>query len=181
MKLPITREWLQARAAAEGDLEIGAGGGRLTTTVDLDDRDIAQMERVALEGLPSWARERIVAYREALMQIRDADDVHPSSTKHEVELSQANFRTIAREALEGLPRSSRTDGPVADDIARTTEVVARNVLEAGDGSSARDYISAALSAERMRCARVVGAAFPQAEDARAERAIAQIENGTTPW
>lgn len=180
MKMPISKEWLQARAAAEGDLEIGAGGGRLTMTVDLDDNDVAEMERVALEGLPAWARERIVAYGTALMKIRDADDVHPSSTAHEVEMSRARFRTIAREALDGLPQSTRTT-PVADDITASAEAAARKVLKSGSESFAKGFIAGAIAEERLRCARVVGAAFPQAEDERAERAIRQIEDGTKPW
>jgi hypothetical protein len=62
MKLPIDKEWFEKRAAAEGDLEIGVGR-RLTSTINLTGEEIAELERLALEALPEWARLEIEAYR----------------------------------------------------------------------------------------------------------------------
>ncbi|CDZ43057.1 Hypothetical protein NGAL_HAMBI1146_58300 [Neorhizobium galegae bv. officinalis] len=101
MKLPIDKDWFEKRAAAEGDLEIGAGGRRKTMTINLTDAEIAALEQVALEALPAWARDRITVMRAALLAIRDANDIHPSSSTHEVEQSRHRFRDIARHALAG--------------------------------------------------------------------------------
>lgn len=46
MKLPVDKEWFEKRAAAEGDLEIGAGGNRKTMTLNLTDDEIAELERL---------------------------------------------------------------------------------------------------------------------------------------
>jgi hypothetical protein len=101
MKLPIDREWFEKRAAAEGDLEIGGGSHKLTMTLNLTDAEIAALEQVALEALPAWARDRITVMRAALLAIRDADDIHPASSTHDVEQSRHRFRDIARHALAG--------------------------------------------------------------------------------
>lgn len=62
MKLPIDKEWFEKRAAAEGDLEIGAG--RLTMTINLTQEEMQQLEQLALGALPKWARDEIVRLRE---------------------------------------------------------------------------------------------------------------------
>lgn len=62
MKLPIDKEWFEKRAAAEGDLEIGAG--RLTMTINLSPEEMQQLEQIALGALPKWARDEIVRLRE---------------------------------------------------------------------------------------------------------------------
>ena len=108
MKLPIDKEWFRKRAGAEGDLEIGAGRHRLTMTMDLTDEEIQQLEELALEALPRWAKERIECMRLALTYIRDADDIHPSSSTHDVEMSRNKFRDIARYALAGY--KAQADG-----------------------------------------------------------------------
>lgn len=46
MKMPIDKEWFEKRAAAEGDLEISAGGNRKTMTINLTDDELAQLERL---------------------------------------------------------------------------------------------------------------------------------------
>ncbi len=107
MKMPIDREWFEKRAAAEGDLEIGASSHKLTMTLNLTDDEIAKLEEVALDALPAWARDRITVMRSALLAIRDADDIHPSSTTHDVEQSRHRFRDIARHALAGYAPSPR--------------------------------------------------------------------------
>jgi hypothetical protein len=62
MKLEITKEWFEKRAAQEGDLEIGAGK-RLTSTLNLTDAEIANFERLAFEALPAWARRELTELR----------------------------------------------------------------------------------------------------------------------
>lgn len=57
MKMPIDKEWFEKRAAAEGDLEVGAG----FSIVNPSAADIKTMERLLLESLPGWARDRITA------------------------------------------------------------------------------------------------------------------------
>ncbi len=69
MKLPITKEWFQERAAAEGDHEIGAGR-RLTKTLNLSPDEIAELERLAFEALPAWARTEITALRSERDELR---------------------------------------------------------------------------------------------------------------
>lgn len=107
MKMPIDKEWYEKRAAAEGDLEIGAGSHRLTMTLNLTDEEVAKLEELALDGLPGWARDKIKVMRAALLAIRDADDIHPSSSTHDVEQSRHRFRDIARHALAGYAPSSQ--------------------------------------------------------------------------
>lgn len=46
MKLDITKEWLEKRATAEGDHEIGVGGNRTTMTLNLTDEEIAELEQL---------------------------------------------------------------------------------------------------------------------------------------
>lgn len=46
MKLLIDKEWFEKQAAAEGDLEIGAGGNRKTMTLNLTDDEIAQLQKL---------------------------------------------------------------------------------------------------------------------------------------
>lgn len=101
MKMPIDKEWFEKRAAAEGDLEIGAGSHKLTMTLNLTDEEIEALEKIALDGLPAWARDRITVMQAALVAIRDADDIHPASSTHDVEQSRHRFRDIARHALAG--------------------------------------------------------------------------------
>lgn len=62
MKLPIDKEWFEKRATAEGDLEISAG--RLTMTINLSPEEMRQLEQLALEALPQWARDEIVRLRD---------------------------------------------------------------------------------------------------------------------
>lgn len=62
MKMPIDKEWFEKRAAAEGDLEIGAG--RLTMTINLSPEEIQQLEQLALQALPQWARDEVIRLRE---------------------------------------------------------------------------------------------------------------------
>jgi len=45
MKLDITKEWFEKRAAAEGDHEIGAGT-RKTMTLNLTDEEIAELQKL---------------------------------------------------------------------------------------------------------------------------------------
>jgi hypothetical protein len=61
MKLDITKEWFEKRAAIEGDLDIGAG--RRTSTINLTPEEIAELEQLALSALPQWAQDEIRAYR----------------------------------------------------------------------------------------------------------------------
>lgn len=107
MKLPITKEWFDKRAAAEGDLEIGAGSRKLTMTLNLTDEELAELQKIAMDALPPWAREEITRLRTALLEIRDAEDIDPSSSTHDVELSRHRFRMIATHALEGYPAPSQ--------------------------------------------------------------------------
>lgn len=67
------------------------------------------------------------------------------------------------------------------DLTLSAEYLALNVLNSGDMSYAKEAIDAALSAERMRCVRIVGQRFRQADDHRVEQAIHDIENGSQPW
>ncbi|NTG48631.1 hypothetical protein G6M04_14655 [Agrobacterium rhizogenes] len=46
LSLGITKEWFEEQAALEGDLEIGAGGRRLTKTINLSDDELAELERL---------------------------------------------------------------------------------------------------------------------------------------
>ena len=62
MKLPIDKEWFEKRAAAEGDLEISAGR-RFTKTLNLTADEVAELERLAFEALPSWARTELTKLR----------------------------------------------------------------------------------------------------------------------
>jgi hypothetical protein len=75
MNLEISKDWLEKREALEGDLEIGAG--RRTMTINLTDADIAEFERLAMEALPKWARDRIehLEKMQAGMSIETEDDV----------------------------------------------------------------------------------------------------------
>lgn len=69
MKLPITKEWFEERAATEGDLEIGAGR-RITKTLNLNAEEIAELERLAFEALPAWARTELTSLRGEVALIR---------------------------------------------------------------------------------------------------------------
>lgn len=69
MKLPITKDWLEERAAAEGDLEIGAGR-RLTKTMNLSAEEIAELERLAFEALPAWARTELASLHGEVARFR---------------------------------------------------------------------------------------------------------------
>ncbi|WP_421579098.1 hypothetical protein [Shinella sp. M31] len=63
MKLPITKDWLEKRAAAEGDLEIGAGR-RLTKTLNLTPDELADLERLVN---PDREAIRAQAFEEAAL------------------------------------------------------------------------------------------------------------------
>lgn len=80
-----------------------------------------------------------------------------------------------------LQDTKAIDAPISDDIALSAEYLALNVLNSGEMEYAKKCIAAALAAERRRCARILGASFPQAEDERVESAIEKIEKGTMPW
>jgi hypothetical protein len=67
------------------------------------------------------------------------------------------------------------------DLTLSAEYLALNVLNSGEMTYAKEAIEAALRAERMRCVRIVGQCFRQADDHRVEQAIHDIENGSQPW
>ena len=68
MELEITKEWFEKQAAKEGDLEIGAG--KRTACLNLTAEEMAELERLALEALPKWAKDEILAARAALASDR---------------------------------------------------------------------------------------------------------------
>lgn len=61
MKLPITKDWFENRAAAEGDLDIGAGR-RITKTLNLTAEELDELERLVN---PSRDAIRAQAFEEA--------------------------------------------------------------------------------------------------------------------
>ena len=66
MKLDITKEWLEKRAAAEGNHEIGAGGSRKTMTLNLTEDEIAELERLVN---PNRDAVRAEAFEEAALLV----------------------------------------------------------------------------------------------------------------
>jgi hypothetical protein len=86
---------------------------------------------------------------------------------------------MLRDQKRTCPRSGTATVPA--DLALAAEYLALNILNCGDIAYANEAIIATLANERRRCARLVGVAFPQAEDERAEAAIRGIENGSQPW
>lgn len=141
MKMPIDKEWYEKRAAAEGDLEIGAGSHRLTMTLNLTDEELAKLEDLALDGLPAWARDKIKVMQAALLAIRDADDIHPSSSTHDVEQSRHRFRDIARYALAGYPPPPSTNLRVNVDRVASSIVTAACELDGPADPTEDDTIS----------------------------------------
>ena len=68
MKMAIDNEWFEKRAAAEGDLEIGACGNRKTMSLNLTDEELDQLERLVSptkadlrKVYQQWEREVIEA------------------------------------------------------------------------------------------------------------------------
>ncbi len=68
MKMPIDKEWFEKRAAAEGDLEVGAGGRRKTMTLYLTEEEIAELERLVN---PNRDAIRAEAFEEAAKLAED--------------------------------------------------------------------------------------------------------------
>lgn len=73
MKLDITKEWFEKRAAAEGDHEIGAGGNRKTMTLNLTEEEIAELERLVN---PNRDAIRAEAFEEAARRCEAIADRH---------------------------------------------------------------------------------------------------------
>lgn len=61
LNLGVTKEWFEKQAAKEGDLEIGAGSRKLTSTINLTPEEMNEFERLAHEALPQWAQDKIAS------------------------------------------------------------------------------------------------------------------------
>lgn len=70
MKLDISREWFEKRAAAEGDLEIGAGSSK-TMTLNLTDEEIAELEKL-VNPEAARLREALEANQQVIETLRAA-------------------------------------------------------------------------------------------------------------
>lgn len=95
MKLPIDKEWFEKRAAAEGDLEIGAGR-RLTKTLNLSAEELVELERLAN---PSRDFIRMQAFEEAAA-LCDAIANRPVQTPESGAWERAERHTAKRLAAE---------------------------------------------------------------------------------
>jgi len=62
LNMPTDPNWYQRKAALENNCEVSAGK-RLTSTVNPTPDELAELERLALDSLPKWARDEIVAAR----------------------------------------------------------------------------------------------------------------------
>lgn len=69
--MPTDPEWYRRKANEEGDHEISAGR-HLTSTINPSSEEIAEMERLALDSLPQWARDEIIAAQPATPQEAEA-------------------------------------------------------------------------------------------------------------
>lgn len=69
MKMPTDKSWYGKMAAKEGDHEISAGR-RLTSTINPTPEEIAEIERLQLEALAAWARDRISQQDAELERLR---------------------------------------------------------------------------------------------------------------
>lgn len=69
MNLPITKEWFEERAAAEGNLEISAGR-RLTKTINLTAEELAESETMLFDALPKSVQQEMTELREQLARFR---------------------------------------------------------------------------------------------------------------
>ncbi len=69
MKMPTDKSWYGKMAAKEGDHEISSGR-RLTSTINPTPEEVAEFERLQLEALPTWARDRISQQDAELERLR---------------------------------------------------------------------------------------------------------------
>lgn len=73
LNMPTDREWYERKAKVEGDLEISAGRrSRTMVGPNATADDTAALERLAIEALPQWARDRIEALEAELAEAKAA-------------------------------------------------------------------------------------------------------------
>ena len=98
LSLDITKEWFEKRAALEGDLEIGAGGRRLTNTINLSADELAELER-----LVNIAAPEIAALRADNERLRKALGALDNAVEASIRKNDEPHRVIFRDGfvLEG--------------------------------------------------------------------------------
>lgn len=100
MKLEITKEWFEKRAAAEGDSD-PTTGRRKTMTINLTEDEIAELERLVN---PKREAIRVQAFEEAALHVRKAADAYVAETGIEYSggIIETAFEAGARWALHTL-------------------------------------------------------------------------------
>lgn len=103
MKMPTDKSWYGKMAAKEGDHEISAGR-RLTSTINPTPEEITEIERLQLEALPAWARDRISQQDAELERLRreiaNKEAYFSKCVSNEAFLDQDARRLRQIEALE---------------------------------------------------------------------------------